>query len=84
MHFVSFSAFFRPRDSLQCIIGFFATTARGSISTHYTKAAMMLSALLPRCVIDACFEDVREGCVLFSNYLDRTILDVEIEFESWR
>jgi hypothetical protein len=44
---------------------------------------MMLSALLPRCVIDACFEDVREGCVLFSNYLDRTILDVEIEFESW-
>ena len=26
--------------------------------------AMMLSALLPRYAIDACFEDVREGCVL--------------------
>jgi Domain of unknown function (DUF4371)/hAT family C-terminal dimerisation region len=49
-----------------------------------TKAAMMLSALLPRYAIDACFEDVREGCVLFSDYLDGTILDVEIEFESWQ
>jgi hypothetical protein len=45
---------------------------------------MMLSALLPRYTIDACFEDVREGCVLFSNYLDSTILDVEIEFEYWQ
>jgi hAT family C-terminal dimerisation region len=45
---------------------------------------MMLSALLPRYEIDACFEDIREGCVLFSNYLDGTILDVEIEFESWQ
>jgi hypothetical protein len=49
-----------------------------------TKAAMVLSALLPRYAIDACFEDVREGCVLFSNYLDGTTLDVEIEFESWQ
>jgi hypothetical protein len=49
-----------------------------------TKAAVMLSASFPRYVIDVCFEDVREGCVLFSNYLDGTILDVEIEFESWQ
>jgi hypothetical protein len=49
-----------------------------------TKAAVMLSASFPRYAIDVCFEDVREGCVLFSNYLDGTILDVEIEFESWQ
>lgn len=49
-----------------------------------TKAAMMLSALLPRYAIDACFDDVREGVVLFSKYLDGTVLDVEIEFESWQ
>jgi hypothetical protein len=47
-----------------------------------TKAAMMLSASFPRYAIDVCFKDVREGCVLFSNYLDGRILDVEIEFES--
>jgi hypothetical protein len=47
-----------------------------------TKAEMIMSALFPRYAIDACFEDVREGCVLFSNYIDRTILDLEIEFES--
>ena len=44
----------------------------------------MLSASFPRYAIDVSFEDVREGCVLFSNYLDGTILDVEIEFESWQ
>jgi hypothetical protein len=46
-----------------------------------TKAAVMLSAFFPRYAIDVCFEDVREGCVLFSNYLDGTILDVEIEYK---
>jgi hypothetical protein len=69
-----------PRDSLQCILGFFATTAR----EYATQDAVMLSASFPRYAIDVCFEDVREGCVLFSNYLDGTILDVEIEFESWQ
>jgi hypothetical protein len=44
----------------------------------------MLSASFPRYAIDVCFEDVREGCVLFSNYLDGRILDVETEFESWQ
>jgi hypothetical protein len=48
------------------------------------KAAVILSASFPRYAIDVCFEDVREGCVLFSNYLDGIILDVEIEFESWQ
>jgi hypothetical protein len=47
-----------------------------------TKAAMMLSALLSNNAVDACFDDVREGVVLFSNYLDGTVLEEETEFES--
>jgi hypothetical protein len=39
---------------------------------------------VPKYVVDACFDDIREGVVLFSNYLSGTVLDVEIEYESWQ
>jgi hypothetical protein len=63
---------------LDCLI---QRTARGSIQ------AMMLSALFPRYAIDACFEDVREGCVLFSRLIilmGQYLTYVDIEFESWQ
>jgi hypothetical protein len=42
----------------------------------------MLSALLPKCEVDACFDDIREGSFRFSSYLSGTILGAEVELVS--